>query len=120
MADSYPARRRPCANCPWRLDVEPGEFPPDRYRALAACARDLSNVTFTCHKTTEQRPMACAGFLEAGATHHLSVRIAYMSGQLEKLDRSGGYEFHPNFRAMAVANGVPADDPALADCRDDQ
>jgi len=36
------------------------------------------------------------------------------------MDRSGGVALDPNYRAMAVAQGVPADDPALANCRDDQ
>jgi len=35
-------------------------------------------------------------------------------------DRAAGawYQLHENYRAMAIANGVPADDAALTACRD--
>jgi len=119
MDNNLTAQRRPCANCPWRLDAPIGEFEPDRFRSLARCGEDQSFVIFTCHKSTEDAPIACAGFLERGATHNLAIRLAYL-GRLERMDRSGGVALHPNYRAMAVAQGVPADDPALANCRDDQ
>lgn len=113
------AQARPCANCPWRRDVAPGEFPPERFAALARSAEDMSQVIFTCHKSAEQEPIACAGFLTQGAAHNMSVRLAMMFNELDYRDRSGGCDLHPNYRAMAVANGVAADDPALAKIRDD-
>lgn len=112
------ARVRPCANCPWRLDAPVGEFQPDRYRKLASCAADMSSVLFTCHKSTDEAPVVCAGFLAAGAQHNLAVRLAMIQGRLRGINRSGGVALHPSFRAMAIAQGVPADDPALAQCRD--
>ena len=115
MTDRLPARSRPCANCPWRLDVAPGEFPAERYRALAASAEDMSRVIFTCHKSAEI-DVACAGFLARGADHNLSIRLAYM-GRLERRDRSGGLALHADYRAMAIADGVAPDDPALRGCR---
>ena len=63
--------------------------------------------------------MTCAGFLERGANHNLAVRMAYIRGDLEFIDRSAGLPLHPCYRSIAIANGVPADDPALAACRDD-
>lgn len=106
----------PCAACPWRKDVAPGEFRAERYRKLAASAYDRSFVIFACHKSKEGGEIACAGFLERGADHNLAVRLAYM-GRLEFKDRSGGLELHEDYRALAVANGVEPDDPALAPCR---
>lgn len=114
------ARKKPCENCPWRKDVAPGEFDQDRYRELARCGEDMSLVLFTCHKSTEIDPVVCAGFLERGATHNLSVRLALMANRLQPMDRSGGHDLYPNYRAMAVAQGIHADDPAMARCRDDQ
>jgi hypothetical protein len=113
------APNRPCGNCPWRLDVEPGEFSAERYKVLAASAYDRSFVIFQCHKSTDEKPVACAGFLSRGAAHNLAVRLAYSSRGLEPKDRSGGLELHPNFRSLAVANGVEPDDCSLSDCRDD-
>lgn len=113
----FPAQRRPCAECPWRLDVEPGRFPPGRYRVLAGTAYDLAERVFACHKSIEGADVACAGFLERGADHNLSIRFAYMRRQLERIDRSGGLELFEDYRAMAIANGVDPDDPVLEPCR---
>jgi hypothetical protein len=113
------AQARPCANCPWRRDVAPGEFPAERFRILAYTSEDMSPVVFTCHKSTEHDPIACAGFLTNGAAHNMSVRVALAYDQLELRDRSGGLKLHPNYRSMAVANGVAPDDRALASIRDD-
>lgn len=113
------AMAKPCPNCPWRLDAPIGEFAVERYRALATCAEDLSRVIFQCHKTGDGDDVTCAGFLAAGATHNLAIRFAYMDGRLAPGDYSGGVELHPNYRSMAIAQGVDPEDPALAWCRDD-
>lgn len=114
---TFAACKRPCANCPWRRDARPGEFTTERYRLLAASARDMSSVLFACHKTPNGKEATCAGFLERGADHNLSVRLAYSRGDLERRDRSGGEDLYDDYREMAEANGVAPDDPALEHCR---
>lgn len=111
------AQRRPCAECPWRRDVEPGQFGPDRFRALAGTAEDRSTTLFACHKSAEGGEIVCAGFLARGAEHNLSVRFAYARGELEPLDRGEGFDLVEDYREMAVRNGVPADAPELENCR---
>jgi hypothetical protein len=61
----------------------------------------------------------CAGFLLRGAGHNLSVRLDRLHGRIA-LARvgDGGCELHASLRAMAVANGIEADGPALVACRD--
>lgn len=108
-------RRSPCAECPWRVD-QIGQFPPERYRALAATAYDAAFKIFTCHKSSEPRPIVCAGFLLRNSVHNISARIMGLSGGA---DCTSDAELHPNYRAMAIANGVAPDDPALARCRAD-
>lgn len=117
MPEALSAPNRPCGNCPWRLDVEPGEFTVERYKALAATAYDQSFVIFQCHKSTDEKPVACAGFLSRGADHNLAVRLAYSSGRLEFKDRSGQMELHRDYRAMAVSNGVSPNARELRACR---
>lgn len=106
--------KRPCAECPWRTDVAPGQFSAARFRALAPCAEDLSFTIFACHKSPPGGEFTCAGFLLQQGAHNLSVRLAR-----QDFDVSSDHPLHPNYRAMAIANGVAADDPSLRDCRDD-
>jgi hypothetical protein len=78
----------PCANCPWRKDSPAGEFTPQRYEALRATAgrpgaeAGLSAPIFACHKSTEGRDRACAGWLAVVGIEHLGIRLAVATGRL--------------------------------------
>ncbi|WP_074921837.1 MULTISPECIES: DUF6283 family protein [Delftia] len=109
-------RRTPCENCPWRVDAV-GEFPPEAFRHSARTAYDMAQESFACHASGSAKPSTCAGFLLRGAAHNLGIRLKQMRGDCLDV-RDGGHELHKNYRAMAIANGVPADDPVLAACRD--
>ena len=111
------AHKKPCATCPWRRDATPGRFPAEAFRRLAPSAWDMNPMLFQCHDTGNDDPVVCAGFLERGAAHNLTIRLAYGRGEIEPRDRSGDEDLHQNYRAMAVANGVDPDDEALAPCR---
>lgn len=109
-------RRKPCATCPWRVDAV-GEFPAQAFRVSAPVSYDMAERTFGCHSSGSRKPATCAGFLLRGATHNLAVRLAYMNGRIADDVHDGGHELHESYRAMAEANGVDPDDPALAQCR---
>jgi hypothetical protein len=111
-------RRKPCAQCPWVKGRE-GRFPPNAYRHSANTSEDMSQHTFGCHMSGKNRSADCAGFLLRGALHNLAVRLKMMRQRARPIVSDGGLDLYENYRAMAVANGVPADDPALANCRDD-
>lgn len=119
MPEAFPHAQRPCPECPWRQDVAPGRFPPERFVALAPTAYDRAFRLFACHKSPPRSEFACAGFLLRGATHNLTVRLAARAGFDWNTVQAAGHPLFPNYRAMAVANGVPADHPALQECRDD-
>lgn len=108
--------RRPCADCPWRKDAV-GVFPPLAFKHSAETAFDMATHTFACHTAGSANTKICAGFLLRGADHNLTVRLRRMRGAIGNDVTDGGHELHPGYRSMAVANGVPADDPALAGCR---
>ncbi len=110
--------KKPCSECPWRRDVPAGHFQPERYRILANTAEDMSCHIFACHKSANDKPTACAGFILRGARHNLSLRLAYSRGDIGDVS-DGGYPLFDNYRQMAIANGVPSDDRALRNCRDD-
>jgi hypothetical protein len=79
----------------------------------------MSTHTFACHMSGKGRSADCAGFLIRGALHNLAVRLKIMRQRALPDVSDGGQDLYENYRQMAVANGVPANDPALANCRDD-
>lgn len=109
-------RRKPCAKCPWRVDAT-GEFPAEAFRHSAPTSYDMAETTFGCHASGAKKPATCAGFLLRGAGHNISIRLAYIMGNIGQDVRDGGHKLHASYRAMAEANGVPTDDPALTRCR---
>ncbi|WNI20340.1 DUF6283 family protein [Actinacidiphila sp. ITFR-21] len=84
-----PHRRRPCAECPWRRDAEPGQFPAHRYEVLRDTSEQAAGQEpgffaplFACHKSPEGREEACAGWLAAVGHRHLGVRLAVAQRRL--------------------------------------
>jgi hypothetical protein len=109
----------PCAECPFRRDRPTGEFPAEAYRISAPTAYDAAWSTFGCHMSRHTAPQTCAGFLlTAGAIHNLMVRLAQADGRLDLDQVSSAVPLYETYRAMAIANGVDADDPILKPCRD--
>lgn len=110
-------RRKPCPGCPWRIEND-GSFPAEAFRHSAETAYDMTTHVFACHESGIERPHTCAGFLLRGADHNLAVRLGLRSGRFGSDVREDGAVLHADYRAMAIANGVPADDPVLAPCRE--
>lgn len=108
--------RHPCAECPWRVD-RAGSFPAEAFRISANTAYDMATRTFGCHMAGREHPATCAGFLLRGADHNLTVRLRWADGTIQPDEISTDAELHDSYRAMAEANGVAPDDPALRRCR---
>lgn len=118
MAD-FPRVHRPCSECPWRADAEPGRFPACRYEALTATAGapgaevGFEAPIFACHKTPDGGERACAGWLAVVGYDHLGVRFAIMTGRLDPaaLKAGDGWpELYPSYAALAAANGHEVED----------
>lgn len=83
-----PHRRYPCAECPFRRDTQPGQFPASRYEELAETVgapgheADFTAPIFACHKSPEGREEACAGWLAVCGIEHLRIRLALVEGRL--------------------------------------
>lgn len=116
VGDEGGYRRTPCVGCPWRKD-QTGSFPAEAFRHSANTAYDMSDRGFGCHESGTAKPVLCAGFLLRGAEHNLRIRLRQMGGEgfLDLTD--GGHDLHGDYVEMAIANGVPEDDPALRSCR---
>ncbi len=94
-----------CDECPWRKDVPAGKFPPERYAALEKTCEQGFNPIFACHKTPDEAPQACVGFLMVDGVMNFSVRVAALNGKFDvsKLEASG--PLYESFADMARANG---------------
>lgn len=110
-------RQKPCPNCPWRIDQPVGRFPAEAFRISANTAHDMSRHSFGCHMSGSKRPETCAGFLLRGADHNLAVRLDRIKGRIDLGEVSTETQLYDSYRAMAEANGVDPDDPALTPCR---
>lgn len=109
-------RRTPCNDCPWRQDAT-GVFPAEAFVHSAETAYDMATEVFGCHQSGAAKPATCAGFLLRGADHNLTVRVGHITGKFKGDVRDGGVALHTSYRAMAIANGVDPDHPALKPCR---
>ena len=109
---AVPRRRYPCAECPFRRDTKPGQFPACRYEALKETAGrpgaevPIGAPMFACHKSPEGREEACAGWLAVCAIEHLGVRMAVLTGRIEPEDlrpAEGWPELYGSYDEMAAA-----------------
>jgi hypothetical protein len=115
MAEPMPYRKRPCDECPWRKDTPPGQFPADRYEALANTSGGpgreamLGQPMFGCHKGAEDgRDAACSGWLAAVGYYHLTVRLAVAHGRLPESALTPGVdwpELYGSYDEMPRAQG---------------
>ncbi len=86
---------RPCANCPFRADHQPGTFGRDRYQQLAGTiGRPGAEVApdgpmFACHHSPEDDEHVCVGWLAVHGHNHLGVRLAVLRGRLDPPDTAG-------------------------------
>lgn len=106
---------RPCAECPWRRDVEPGQFPPGRYAALRGTTvgpggheARLDAALFACHKSRDGEEFACAGWLAAVGHRSLRVRLLAARGEIPAEALRPGEGWPPlfgDYDEMAEAQG---------------
>jgi hypothetical protein len=106
---------RPCAECPWRRDVTPGQFPAERYDALRNThgyrgrEAPLGAPMFACHKSRDGQEFACAGWLAVEGHDHLGVRVAVAKGVIpsEALEpRDDWPDLYASYDEMAKAQGA--------------
>lgn len=109
--------RRPCLNCPWRRDVDPGEFPASRYEALRATAPGLDGASvplgapmFACHKSPQGEEFVCSGWLAVCGIDHVGVRLNVAQGFIDPEALRPGDdwpELFSDYAEMAQTMGDP-------------
>lgn len=105
-----PRIKRPCSECPWKLDAVPGRFTEERWRSLQETAHhprrgsaEMHAPIFACHRTGEGRDRACAGWLAQEGAGHVGIRIATYSGRLSIEALSPGKDWPPLHATLAEA-----------------
>ena len=107
-------RPRPCAECPWRKDTPPGQFPAERYEALRSTSRTpaghpgMHDPMFACHKSAEGNEIPCAGWLAVEGADHVRIRIGVSLGEIpvEALQPGDDWpELYEDYASMAEAQG---------------
>ncbi|SDK50757.1 hypothetical protein SAMN05216298_0323 [Glycomyces sambucus] len=116
-AEAFARRRRPCEECPWRLDAEPGKFSPAEFAAMRETVEQpVGGFTgdwppvFACHMTAPtpgRESIACAGVLAVCGLDNLTVRLGLALGRVPADALTPGEDWpalHASFEAMAEAN----------------
>ena len=83
---------------------------------LLDCTDDTWDHTFGCHQSGLGKPQTCAGYILRG-DDAISWRIAVAMGQFDPKQVHSDVDLFGSYYEMAVANGVPPDDPALEGCK---
>lgn len=102
-----------CDECPWRTDVKPGRFPPERFEKLrASVEQGFGKPMFACHKSPEGQEFACVGYLLSDESHqNFAVRMAYASGRIDRDKLKAKGPLYETYADMAEANGCePAEE----------
>lgn len=118
MTEPLPHARRPCRDCPWRLDSPPGQFPLERFEALRSTSDQsgLQAPMFACHQSAEGRDVACAGWLATEGHNHLGVRLAVALGRLNPValrPRAGWPRLFSSYATMFAAKRARSAGSAL-------
>lgn len=101
---------RQCAECPWRRDVPTGKFPPERYVRLFKTVQQGLNPHFACHRSADETPQVCVGYLLVDGVNNWSARYAAAMGAFDPKQLVATGPLYESFVEMALANGVDIDD----------
>lgn len=106
--------RRPCNNCPWRLDAPRGHWDTQHFIDIWKNCQDDGLNIMLCHKANalpaEERPsMPCQGWIRVIGFDAIGVRLLVMRNQvtLEEVNDQDGQTLFPTFTAMLRANKIP-------------
>jgi hypothetical protein len=108
-----PKLRRPCANCPWRVDAPRRHWDPQHFVDIWRNCQDDGTNVMLCHKSSalpeeERGSVPCQGWIRVMGFDAIGARLLVMRDQVtmaEVEDRDGPRLF-PTFAAMLRANRI--------------
>lgn len=105
--------RRPCENCPWRVDAPRGYWDPQHFVDIWNSCQDDGMAVMLCHKSSalpkaERGDVPCQGWIRVMGFDAIGVRLLVMRGRAspEEVEDTGGPALFPTFNAMMRANKI--------------
>lgn len=106
--------RRPCNNCPWRVDAPRGYWDPQHFVDIWQHCQDDGPNFMLCHKALTlpepaQKDVPCQGWIRVMGFGAIGVRLLALREQitLEEINDQGGPVLFHTFAAMLRANKIP-------------
>ncbi len=101
----------PCDSCPWRTDQDSSSIPgfkEDLARGLLKTVgpEDGFRKIMACHKSPQEKPFACRGYLAMEGYNNISVRLLVATGNSPApqavLDacEAHGVNLHPDYPSV--------------------
>jgi Family of unknown function (DUF6283) len=105
--------RRPCENCPWRVDAPRGYWDPTHFKEIWRNCQDDGMNVMLCHKSTalpkaDRGDVPCQGWIRVMGFDAIGVRLLAMQGKVTigEVEDKAGPKLFPNFAAMLRANKI--------------
>lgn len=109
-----PKLRRPCSNCPWRVDAPREYWDPQHFADIWQSCQDDGHTVMLCHKAnalppTERDKMPCQGWIRVLGFDAIGVRLLAWQGHVsfEEVEDKEGPTLFETFAKMLQANNVP-------------
>ena len=106
--------RRPCSNCPWRVDAPRNYWDPQHFVEIWKNCQDDGLNTMLCHKSNalpeeDRGDIPCQGWIRVMGFDAIGVRLLVMRGHatFEEVEDKAGPKLFPTFAAMMKANKIP-------------
>ena len=112
--DASPTKiRRPCSNCPWRVDAPRGHWHRDHFTEIWRSCQDDGRHVMICHKSgalpvEERGSVPCQGWIRVMKFDAIGVRVLAMSGKIsvEEVEDDDGPSLFSTFEEMLRANKI--------------
>jgi len=105
--------RRPCENCPWRVDAPRDYWDPQHFVKIWRSCQDDGTSIMLCHKSgalpkEDRSSVPCQGWIRVMGFHAIGVRILAMQAKItaEEVEDRDGPDLFPTFAAMMRANKI--------------
>lgn len=105
--------RRPCENCPWRVDAPRDYWDPTHFIAIWRNCQDDGTNTMLCHKSNalpkvDRGDLPCQGWIRVMGFNAIGVRLLAMRNKitLEEIEDRAGPKLFSSFAAMLRANKI--------------